>query len=233
MQVIKNKKNEGFIGSINAGLASVKTEYALLLNNDTEVTNGFIDELIAVFNNFENVGLVGSKLLFADGSLQEAGCVIWKNGVPWNYGRGRNPFDSRYRYTREVDYCSGASLFSKTDIFNEVGGLSDYLKPAYFDDADLAMKVKATGRQVYYAAKSKVFHMEGVSNGTSTESGIKSFQKVNAQKFAKKWSDSFSLRPEPSMDQFNQLLRSTIKRRPCSLTMRRRDPTRTRAAMRL
>ena len=63
MHVIKNKKNEGFIGSINAGLASVKTEYALLLNNDTEVTNGFIDELIAVFNNFENVGLVGSKLL--------------------------------------------------------------------------------------------------------------------------------------------------------------------------
>ena len=62
MHVIKNKKNEGFIGSINAGLASVKTEYALLLNND-EVTNGFIDELIAVFNNFENVGLVGSKLL--------------------------------------------------------------------------------------------------------------------------------------------------------------------------
>ena len=87
--------------------------------------------------------------------------MIWKNGVPWNYGRGRNPFDSRYRYTREVDYCSGASLFSKTDIFNEVGGLSDYLKPAYFDDADLAMKVKATGRKVYYAAHLKVFHMEG------------------------------------------------------------------------
>ena len=120
VHVIKNKKNEGFIGSINAGLASVKTEYALLLNNDTEVTNGFIDELIAVFGNFENVGLVGSKLLFADGSLQEAGCVIWQGGVPWNYGRGRNPFDSRYRYTRVVDYCSGASLFSKTDILNEV-----------------------------------------------------------------------------------------------------------------
>ena len=195
----------------------MKTEYALLLNNDTEVTNGFIDEFIAVFGNFENVGLVGSKLLFADGSLQEAGCVIWQGGVPWNYGRGRNPFDSRYRYTRVVDYCSGASLFSKTDILNEVGGLSEYLKPAYFDDADLAMKVKATGRKVYYAAKSKVFHMEGVSNGTSTESGIKSFQKVNAQKFAEKWSDSFSLRPRHQSLNLIKLLKPTIKRRPCSL----------------
>ena len=127
MHVIKNKKNEGFIGSINAGLASVKTEYALLLNNDTEVTNGFIDELIAVCNNFENVGLVGSILLFADGSLQEAGCVLWKNGVPWNYGRGRNPFDSRYRYTRRLIIAQALACF-QNNIFNEVGGLSELQK---------------------------------------------------------------------------------------------------------
>ena len=204
VQIFRNKKNEGFIGSINAALKLVKSEYILLLNNDTEVTNNFLDELIEVFTNFKDVGLVGSKLLFADGSLQEAGCVLWKEGVPWNYGRGNNPFNSRFRYTREVDYCSGASLFLR-QVLKKVGGLSEYLKPAYFDDADLAMKVKELGKKVYYAAKSKVFHIEGVSNGTSTDTGLKSFQKLNAIKFSQKWGKSLKDRPKPSFENFNSI----------------------------
>ena len=205
VHVLRNKKNQGFIGSINLGLETVKTKYVLMLNNDTEVTNYFLDELINVFFNFRHVGLVGSKLLFKDSTLQEAGCLLWKNGVPWNYGRNQNAFNSRFRYTREVDYCSGACLLSKTSILKEVGGLSEYLKPAYFDDADLAMKIKEIGKKVYFAAKSLVFHIEGVSNGTSTETGIKSFQQLNASKFSKKWGETFKHRPNPSLNYVHKL----------------------------
>ena len=79
-----------------------------------------------------------------------------KEGVPWNYGRGNNPFNS-HRYTREVDYYTGASLFSKTSILKKVGGLSEYLKPAYFDDADLAMKERIR-KKIYWSVKSRFSH---------------------------------------------------------------------------
>jgi hypothetical protein len=86
---IRNPQNEGFIGSCNRGAAVARGEHLVFLNNDTVVTNGWLDALVATFRNVPDTGLAGAKLIYPDGRLQEAGGVIWRDASGWNYGRGR------------------------------------------------------------------------------------------------------------------------------------------------
>ena len=142
IKVIHNPEPKRFI-TCNIGVKAARGEYIVLLNNDTEVTKGWIDELLSGFNQFSNVGAVGSKLLYPDGTLQAAGGIVWGSGNPWNYGTGQNPWDPRFMYARQVDYICGAALMTSKKSWDEVGGLSDYLKRMYFEDTDFSFKVSS------------------------------------------------------------------------------------------
>jgi GT2 family glycosyltransferase/glycosyltransferase involved in cell wall biosynthesis len=181
----------GFVGACNLGASRARGEFVLLLNNDTEVTARWLDELVAVFRNFDGIGLAGSKLVYPDGRLQEAGGVIWGSGNPWNVGRDGNPHDPRYSYLRKVDYVSGAALMMPRELWRELGGFSEEFSPGYFEDTDLAMKVRASGRHVVYAPTSTVYHFEGQTAGNSVTGGMKTFQEVNRPKFHAKWAHVF------------------------------------------
>ena len=187
VRVLRLEKNQGFVRSCNAGAALARGEFVAILNNDTEVTALWLDELVAVFRNFDNVGLAGSKLVYPDGRLQEAGGVIWRSGNPWNVGRNSSSEDPRYNYVRQADYVSGAALLIRRDLWQRVGGFSEDFAPAYFEDTDLAMKVRETGHSILYVPGSVVYHFEGLTSGTSVASGAKAFQEVNRPKFRKKW----------------------------------------------
>jgi GT2 family glycosyltransferase/glycosyltransferase involved in cell wall biosynthesis len=191
VRVVRNEKPEGFVAACNMGAAAAKGKYLVFLNNDTEPTVGWLDELLTVFRTFESVGLVGSKLLYPNGRLQEAGGIVWRTGNPWNYGRSQNPWDPKYCYVRQVDYVSGAALMMPTGVWKEVGGFSDEFRPAYFEDTDLAFKVRAAGYKTYLAPHSIVYHFEGLSSGTDVSSGMKRFQEINRPKFKKKWAAAF------------------------------------------
>ena len=191
IKVIHNKDPLRFIGACNKGVAEAK-EYIVLLNNDTEVTSGWLDALIEGFTTFDNVGLVGSRLLYPDGRLQDAGGIIWASGDPWNYGNGQNPWDPRFSYARQADYLSGAALMTTKKVWDEVGGLSEYLKPMYFEDTDLSFKVREAGYKTYYIPQSIIYHFEGITSGTDTSQGFKKYQEVNRPKFKKRWATSFS-----------------------------------------
>lgn len=189
--VNRNKENLGFLKNCNEAAKLARGEYIYFLNNDTEVHEDAISSLAELLDENSSIGMVGSKLLFADGILQEAGGIIWSDGSGTNYGRGDDPDDFKYNYVKEVDYISGASIMIRKNLWNIIGGFDERYTPAYCEDSDLAFEVRKYGYKVVYDPKSVVTHFEGVSNGTDENdtNSIKSYQAVNVNKLKEKWKD--------------------------------------------
>jgi len=187
IRLIRNPGNLGFIRSCNLGAESARGRFLHFLNNDTEVTAGWLDELVRTFVEFPNTGLAGSKLIYPDGRLQEAGGILWRDCNAWNFGRNQHASLPQYNYAREVDYCSGASIMVPRSLFRELGGFDEYYLPAYCEDADLALKIRKRGLRVIYQPLSVVVHHEGVSSGTDLTKGVKAHQAENMKKLFERW----------------------------------------------
>jgi GT2 family glycosyltransferase/glycosyltransferase involved in cell wall biosynthesis len=197
IRVFRNPQNLGFIGACNAGAALARGDYVLFLNNDTAITEGWLEALLGTFAQRADCGLVGAKLVYPDGRLQEAGGIVFSDGSGWNYGRFGDPRDCAHDYLREADYCSGAAIMLRRELFERLGGFDAHYAPAYYEDTDLAFKVRAAGLKVYYQPAATVVHFEGVSSGTDTASGTKRFQVINQAKFVERWKDALAHQPAP------------------------------------
>ncbi|HVT31933.1 MAG TPA: glycosyltransferase [Rhodanobacteraceae bacterium] len=197
IRTIRNAENLGFVGSCNAGAAAARGEFVLFLNNDTRVTAGWLDALVRCLDEAPEAGLVGAKLVYPDGRLQEAGGIVFSDGSGWNYGRFDEPDDPRYAFRREADYCSGAAIVLRTEWFRRLGGFDARYAPAYYEDTDLAFAVRSAGLKVYCEPAATVVHFEGVTSGTDIASGIKRYQAVNHEKFAEKWKLALARQPAP------------------------------------
>ena len=197
LRTIRLEDNVGFTLACNAAVAEVKSPYVVLLNNDTEVQTGWLDALYDTATALEDVGLVGARLIYPDGSLQEAGGIIFGDGNAWNYGRGFSGDDPRCLHRRTVDYVSGAAMLIKKEFFTEIGGFDSRFAPAYYEDVDLAFSARAAGLRVIYEPNAIVVHHEGASHGTDVAAGLKSYQRRNRSLFAEKWRDQLSTQGTP------------------------------------
>ena len=192
---LRNETNSGFIASCNRGTEKARGNYLVFLNNDTLVKPGWLTALLDTFAEEPQAGIVGSKLVYPDGRLQEAGGIVWRDALGWNYGKSDDPEKPEYNYLREADYCSAAALVIPKALFHSVGGFDSRYAPAYYEDTDLAFKVRRAGYKVLYQPLSEVIHYEGVTGGTDLTTGAKKHQDINRSTFAEKWAAELMTRP--------------------------------------
>lgn len=199
VRVVRNGAQLGFIGACNAGAAAARGDYLVFLNNDTQVQPDWLRELRDTFDLEPTAGIVGSKLIYPDGRLQEAGGVVLRDGRAALIGRFKDPEDPKYTYLRRTDYCSGASIMIPRALFESLGGFDAHFAPAYYEDTDLACRVRAAGREVFYQPLSILVHYEGMTGGTDVTHGVKRHQVVNEKKFAARWLQHLSQHADVTM----------------------------------
>ena len=201
IEIVRAEENQGFVNNCRNGASHARGEFQLFLNNDTAFTDGWLSSLVAAMDTDPQAGIVGPMLLFGNGRLQEAGGIIWDDASAWNFGRTDDPAKPEYNYAKEADYISGACLLIRCSLWEELGGFDQRYVPAYYEDTDLCFAVRAAGYKVLYQPASKIYHFEGISNGTDLNSGVKKHQVANKEKFLEKWTDTLQLENFPNAKQ--------------------------------
>lgn len=187
IKIIHNEKQEGFGASCNKGAQQAKGEYLVFLNNDAQVTDGWLSPLLDEMKSNPSVGAVGPKVLNVNGTLQEAGALIQPDGSAILIGFDDDPDAAFYNQNRDVEYCSGVCLMVRADLFRQLGGFDSHFAPAYYEDVDLSFKIRADGYSIRYAANSKIYHhLSATTKEISSEYKTWLVTK-NRQKFIERW----------------------------------------------
>ncbi len=187
LSIIRSAENLGFLKAVNAGVRKARGEFVIIMNNDACLIEGSIRQAIAQFQVEPSCGYMGFRLLLADGSLQEAGCMIFQNGKTNGHLRFAMRDDLSALFLREVDYCSAVFCLFRRDQFLRMGGFDLAYSPAYFEETDFCMRLRAEGLRCIYNPALLVGHFEfGSQKSFTARKAISDRRKI----FLSRWRDT-------------------------------------------
>jgi GT2 family glycosyltransferase len=165
VQVIRNAANEGFARACNQGAARARGRYLVFLNNDTIPLEGWLAPLVAEVERDPTVMAVGSKLLYADGTIQHAGVAFSRVlRTPYHIYQ-RAPSDApEVNRRRELQAVTAACVLVRREEFGEIGGFDEGFRNS-FEDVDLCLRLRERGGRVVYQPASVLVHLESQSAG--------------------------------------------------------------------
>jgi GT2 family glycosyltransferase len=206
LSVIRNDHNEGYLESVKRGAEAAAGEILVFLNNDTISFTSWISALVGTFRRFPDAGVVGGKLLYPDGRVQEAGGMVFRDGSAAKFGA----FDPAltapmYNFVRDVDYCSGALLATPRALFEQLEGFDAAYSPGYYEDTDYCFRVREHGLRVLYQPASVIVHVEGGTAGLDVTTGMKRYQVLNHQRFVERWRATLATLPDRPADPFDSV----------------------------
>jgi O-antigen biosynthesis protein len=184
---VANQQSLDSSGSYDIGINKTKGKYILFINNDIQVTDGWLERLVNTFDQYENVGAVGPKILYPNGRLQEAGLLVNRDCSITKIGLNDDPDLPRYNYVREVGFCSSACLLVKAKMVKQSGGFNSLFAPADYDDCDLGFRLRNVGLRVLYNPKSVVIRHLGATLGQLDNSSKMQTVIRNQQKLSERW----------------------------------------------
>ncbi|MGJ1388219.1 glycosyltransferase [Sphingobacterium spiritivorum] len=161
IKLISNAETTGFISSVNKGIEIAKGDYVYILDNRTVVLDGFLDELLYVFDNNNNVGAVTSMLINPDGTLQGAGGLFLADSQSEEVN---NPaiYHPVVNYVRKIDYAPNCSLlFKRLTEDGEVNLLDKQSEMPGTEGSEICFNLKyLQNKDIYYTPFSKVIHFD-------------------------------------------------------------------------
>lgn len=177
--VTRNETNVGFLRAAHDAAQRARGRAILFVNSDVEVMPGSIEAARRALDEC-GAGAVGGKLVLPDGSLQEAGAIVLPDGSTSGVGRSGDPDAAEYQFRRPVDYCSGAFLLVRREAWDAVEGFDDRYAPAYYEDADLCLRLWEAGWPVVYEPQAVARHYEF---GSSSSSEAVALMQANRARF--------------------------------------------------
>lgn len=177
VRLVAPGRNLGFAAGVLAGLDASRGEILALLNPDAIPRPGWLRALAAVLVADPGVGLAGSKVLEPDGrTIQHAGGRLLPNGLSAHLGRGE-PDDGRWDVPSDVDYVTGAALALRRETVARFGLFDPGYFPAYYEEAELAVRLRAAGLAVRYVPEAVATHVEAASTGVATRSFLDAYHR--------------------------------------------------------
>lgn len=181
VQLILNKENLGFAKACNQGARVARGKYLVFLNNDTIPLKGWLKALVDEVEAYPEVGIVGSKLLYEDGTVQHAGVVLNRaEGLPYHIYKGFSGDSPVVNQRREYQVVTAACLLIRRALFRELGGFDEGFRNS-FEDVDLCLKAGERGSRVVYQPRSVLYHLE------SQTPGRKLHDDSNAKRLLDRW----------------------------------------------
>ena len=166
VHLIELSENFGFCGAVNAGIRAAKAPYVLLLNNDTEVKEDFVEEMLAAIRRHKNAFSCGARMVqYHDRDrLDDVGNYYCALG--WSFARGRGKDIHAYETEDKIfSACAGAAIYRKKII--EKIGYFDEEHFAYLEDTDIGYRARIYGYENWYAPKAIVYHVGSGTSGSS------------------------------------------------------------------
>ncbi len=197
--LVVNEMNLGFASGCNQAASVARGPLLLFLNDDSIVQEGCIEALMRACKSDPAIGAVGSRIISPDGTLQEAGSLIWRDGSATHVGEGTPSDSDQYLHSRWVDYASANGLLVPRSVWDEVGGFDERYFPAYFEDVDFSLSLATRGYGTRYEPAAVLVH----SGSQSTSTVYRDFLLTrNHIRFVEKWGHVLEERfdPPPAQD---------------------------------
>lgn len=199
-EIIRLNTNRFFGEANNIGVEKSKGSYVVFLNNDAFPQAKWLTILYDVYSTTPEAGCVGPMFLFPDGRVQECGGVISLCGQIIQRGKGLETNEVNFSRLTDVDYVSAATVLISKKLFTSIGGFDFMYEPAYYEDTDLCMKIKASGKKVVFTDRTSVIHVE---NFTSKDPNIGFEFMPNVIKNRKKFVNRWQKLSNPTLNLFN------------------------------
>lgn len=183
----------------NFAVRHARGKVLCLLNNDTEViTPGWLEEMLGLLYQ-KDVGVVGAKLLYPDGTVQHGGDLVGVGGVA-NHAhaflrRDEPGYQGRALLAQDMSAVTGACLMVWKSLYEKLGGMDELHLPVAFNDVDFCLRVREAGYRVVWTPHAELYHRESASRGNDRSAERARQARSEAAYMRKRW--KHALRHDP------------------------------------
>lgn len=163
VRVVVNEANLGFARAVNQGLSLARGDLAILLNQDTETRDHWVDALVKAAGADARVGVIGCKLYFPGGAVQHAGGFVNARGEGSHFEADPGPADEHGLV--DVAFVTGAAMGITRGALDAVGAFDEGFGLGYFEDVDWCFRAREAGFRVAYFAGASLIHLQQSAAG--------------------------------------------------------------------